>query len=164
MLHAIKILDDMDRYQNSKAFDTLGALGRFIYADFVSREVNRLLKARCPGCADVSKSLNHLCVDANPTMDPFVLHLYVTATEGVNLESVKVVYHRAREYLRLDGEGRNPEKDFGLIVKRCFVRWFVSDFGSMKEDLSVPSDLEEAVSLAFKDSKLQRDSVPKLSW
>ena len=164
MSHALRILDTMDRYQRSEVFDKLGVLGRFIYADFVSREVNRLLKARCPGCVDVPRPMSHICVDANPTMDPFILHLYVTATEGVNLDSVRVVYDRARDYLRLGGKDRDLERDFEIIVKRCFMRWFVSDFGSIKEDLSVPSDVEGAVSLAFKNSKLPRDGEPKLSW
>ena len=149
-VYALTVLDRMDAYQKSDAFQKLGLIGRFIYATFLSEEVKRLLEARCPGCVDVPTS-NHLCGDADPTLDPFILHLYVEAMRRVNLDSVKDVFYRAHEYLNLQKEGRNLQRDFELIMKRCFFRWFVSDFGTLEEDLNVEPDTLEAISRAFKD-------------
>ena len=139
----------MDASQRAEDLKKLAQLTQYVYACFLIRELPQEVKVQYPTCSEVPHHISHAC--AEPTFNPYVLLLYVEALYRVKLCKVEDVCQRACKKLDLGSNGINPKKDIKLLIKRCFAKWFNSDFGSMEDDLTVQPDVAEAVAQAFEE-------------
>jgi hypothetical protein len=78
------VVDEMDAWFDSETFITLGRLVRYIYAQRLTEEVNKLLKKKCIGCqTDSPSETNHICIDPKPDRNPFIL---IRLQRGINVD------------------------------------------------------------------------------
>ena len=114
------IVDEMDAWFKTEEFKNLGRLIKYIYAQSLTEEANKLLKSRCDGCqTDHPSQTNHICIEPQPDKDPIMLHLYVEALESVDLSRVKTVYQRSRKFLKIGDGSKDHREDFSLHIKKC---------------------------------------------
>ena len=152
-------MDEMDAWFKTEEFKNLGRLIKYIYAQSLTEEANKLLKSRCDGCqTDHPGQQNHICIDPQPASNPFILYLYAEALESIDLTRVESTFHRSRKILNWGYGSNAPRQDYSWHIKKCVSVWYFSDFASLDSDLKVDDNISEAVTQARKDLGIDQSS------
>ena len=139
-------VDKMNDWFKSDEFKELGRLVKYIFAQYLSDGVRKLLKKKCLGCEiDHPSQSQHICIQSEPNKDPFLLYLYAETMESIDLDRMEDIYHRTRMILKIGYGSNDPHQDFSLHIKSCVRSWFISDFASLDSDLCVDPDISKAV-------------------
>ena len=142
----------MEAWFNSEEYKRLGRLARYIYAEFLNEEIDKALKKKCYGCqTDHPSQTNHICLDPEPTLDPFILHLYLEAAESVNLTQVEEAFDRSRKILEWEYGSSDIHQDFSTYIKKCYGAWKATDFETLSLDFTVEPSISAAVEQALEE-------------
>ena len=139
----------MDGGFGSVEFNTVDRLVKYIFSQCLTEEINKILKKNCMGClTDHPSQSSHICIDPQPDTNPLILHLYTRALEITDIIRLEAIFHRSRKLLKLGYTKNDPRQDFKRGIKRCLRGWFNNDFATLDDDLTVASDISDAVNQA----------------
>ena len=147
--HGVKsiVVDEMNAWFKTEDFKNLGRLTRYIYALFLTEEVKKSLKRMCKGCRTGHDSRDeHICIDPQPSLDPFMLYIHVEALRSVDRLLAESTFHRTVRILGWDSD--KPRQDFMLHLNDLFRNWYVSDFATLEQCINVEPSISDAVNRA----------------
>ena len=127
---------------NNEEFQRLGKLSRYVYALLLRETVDKMLQERCGFTNDQS---NHMSVNPKPHLDPFILLIYAEALWSVDRTEVEEICRVSKEILQWKDASTHPHQDYIIHLKSLIKSWYITDFQTVDENLSVEKSISEAV-------------------